>query len=812
MNDDDNKKNIERRLRKAISVAEQYKSKFKLEQEINKELAKRIDKLKNDNNEKQYQLMKYEELYNNIRNKLNDGYNITINDLIQINDSSTTIDTNTTTTTTSTTTTTTNNNNNENENNNDSINKDDNNIFNNIESDFLNESVSKFSLSSSHNFDNFIINNRKSWNQNENDNNNDNNNNDNNNDNNIKPVKGKFLGYEHLARSFDSKRDNENKSSLSAADSDDEDDDEDEVDINEIEIPIFEHFLFIGPEESNIKDNYSIENIISMMKSPMSPNESSFKNVKSKISSVINNAFSGKKIRDNDNFESHQKSLDSTILYHFPKSCEPPSPELYDFSLPIGSKITSLGNHFDKEVLTTELLHGSSQTQRSSKCFFFVLEDKTLPEQHDNKYSNIGLDSNRLFGICVLYSRLIPNNNNDNNDIGLFDYEVTVSYCFITRFPIFDFFFKVIFDMITMERIDRMESISQSKVESYKYIPTNTFDEILVNLLRLKPPSYGSTYSFQSHPAIGISTYKRNSPPLNYEEYLQNAADWSLPVLLSWMPIETILIAVGFLLCEVKLIVLGDEPGIVTSGVFGLLSLLRPLIWVSPIIPVLPTKYLDLIESPVPIIAGLVTESKSKAFNAETILKKCCASGNYSLTAVFDTINREIYISQDNYISKEEFILPQINILLEKLHSNIVEKKHFLRKEEPFYNYTVNQEKYSKSVQEIIQCHVEQILNLCLSKNIEVSHQDLSSSIESYSKLIEEKLQCEYIVTNSTTTTSALKDLPDSQKRSILSLASKFLSPSKVESSDNDNNIYNYDINSFIGHLTGTQQYMQFNK
>ena len=362
-----------------------------------------------------------------------------------------------------------------------------------------------------------------------------------------------------------------------------------------------------------------------------------------------------------------------------------------------------------------------------------------------------------------------------------------------------------------MERIDRMESISQSKVEAYKYIPKSTFDEILSNLMRLKPPSYGSTYSFQSHPAIGISTYKRNIPPLNYEEYLQNAVDWSLPVLLSWMPIETILVALGFLLCEVKVIVLGDEPGIVTSGVFALLGLLRPMIWVSPIIPVLPAKYLDLIESPVPIIAGVVTDSKSRTLDAETILKKCCASGNYSLTAVFDTINREIYISQDNYINKEEYILPQINILLEKLHSNIVEKKHFLRKEEPFYNYTIYQEKYSKSVQEIIQCHVEQVLNLCLSKNIEVNHQDLSSSIESYSKRIEEKLQYEYIVTNGKTT-SALKDLPDSQKRSILSLASKFLSPSKVESSDSDSSVYNYDINSFIGHLTGTQQYMQFNK
>jgi hypothetical protein len=352
-----------------------------------------------------------------------------------------------------------------------------------------------------------------------------------------------------------------------------------------------------------------------------------------------------------------------------------------------------------------------------------------------------------------------------------------------------------------------MESISQTKLDSYKYIPSNILDEMLAKLLRLKPPLCGSNYSFQGHPAIRISTYNRAFPPLNYEEYLHAATEWSLPVLLSWMPIETIVIALGLLLCEVKIIVLGTEPGIVTSSIFGLLGLLRPLIWVSPIIPVLPTKYLDLVESPVPIIAGIVAESKSKTINAETLLKKCTGTGNYTIAAVFDTTDREIYISQDNYTNNEEYILPQINILLEKLHSNIVEKKHFLRKEEPFYNYTTNQEKYSKSVQAIIQCHVEQILNLCLSKNINSSRNNaLSSSVESYSKLIEEKLSYEYIVTSSPNT-PIQKGTPDSQK-SMLSLASRYLPSSKI---DNDNT-YNYDINSFMQKLTSTQQYIQFNK
>jgi len=784
-NNDGNESNsnaidVQRRLKKAVIVAEQYKNKYRLEQEINKELAKRIDKLKTELNEKHDQLKQYEDCYSNLRNKINNGYDVTINDFIINNKNNDNIHDST--------------HDNNHDNNHDNTNTNDNTknkttkaINNNIEND--NTMFSSISLTSSHSFDNFIINNRKSWNQSEHVNDTSN--------KVVKNDKGVFLGYENLARSFDSKHDDDSK---------DDDDDDDVLDAGEI--PIFDHFLIMGAEESAIKSAFHTRQLTSLSMLPMSPGESSFKDVKAKIGSVFNGAFSGKSSKGMDTINKDEKFMDANLLYHFPK-CDPPSSELYDFSLPTGATVTSLQNHHDKEASIQEILYGSSQTQRSSKCFFYVLEDKTISQDSTKQYSDIGLDSNRLYGICVVYSRLIGNN--DSNQQLSFDYEASVCYCFITRFPLFDFFFQLIYDMISMERIDRMESISQTKLDSYKYIPSNILDEMLAKLLRLKPPLCGSNYSFQGHPAIRISTYNRAFPPLNYEEYLHAATEWSLPVLLSWMPIETIVIAVGLLLCEVKIIVLGTEPGIVTSSVFGLLGLLRPLIWVSPIIPVLPTKYLDLVESPVPIISGIVAESKSKIINAETLLKKCTGTGNYTIAAVFDTTDREIYISQDNYTNNEEYILPQINILLEKLHSNIVEKKHFLRKEEPFYNYTTNQEKYSKSVQAIILCHVEQILNLCLSKNINSSRNNaLSSSVESYSKLIEEKLSYEYIVTSSPNT-SIQKGTPDSQK-SMLSLASRYLPSSKISTNNDNDNTYNYDINSFMQKLTSTQQYMQFNK
>ena len=37
----------------------------------------------------------------------------------------------------------------------------------------------------------------------------------------------------------------------------------------------------------------------------------------------------------------------------------------------------------------------------------------------------------------------------------------------------------------------------------------------------------------------------------------------------------------------------------------GLISLMGDLKWVAPLIPVLPVKHIDFIESPVPIVAGM---------------------------------------------------------------------------------------------------------------------------------------------------------------------------------------------------------------
>jgi len=62
----------------------------------------------------------------------------------------------------------------------------------------------------------------------------------------------------------------------------------------------------------------------------------------------------------------------------------------------------------------------------------------------------------------------------------------------------------------------------------------------------------------------------------------------------------------------------------VSCAVMGLLVLLHPLDWVSPVIPMLPMKLMDFVESPVPILVGLTVAEDDCILNRiQAIFKQC---------------------------------------------------------------------------------------------------------------------------------------------------------------------------------------------
>lgn len=140
------------------------------------------------------------------------------------------------------------------------------------------------------------------------------------------------------------------------------------------------------------------------------------------------------------------------------------------------------------------------------------------------------------------------------------------------------------------------------------------------------------------------------TPTSGTPEHILRAAEWALPPLIRWLNPKILVWALGLLMCEVKLIVIGVDPAIVSCAVIGLTSLLKPLQWVNPMIPIMPLKHIEFLESPVPLVAGMVVDGdhqSPQSLGAESItplsLLKLCDDGE-SVSAVLDLSARDIFV------------------------------------------------------------------------------------------------------------------------------------------------------------------------
>ena len=217
-----------------------------------------------------------------------------------------------------------------------------------------------------------------------------------------------------------------------------------------------------------------------------------------------------------------------TLLFRFPEDVDPPPPELFDFCLPTGGRLERLSSNYHEDSNIQEVLYGQGQSKRTSRCFIFLVEDKTLEAGVAD--DEAGEDTGRLYGVCVTHPRLLrgtcknllykddkarngksrrtshgkTEDGKEHEPYLSCEFESAVCFCFITRFPLFDFFFSVIFDLITCERLVRMETIAAVPPESildyptfvrdmYRYLPSELLQDVLSRLTVVRTPSTNPT-------------------------------------------------------------------------------------------------------------------------------------------------------------------------------------------------------------------------------------------------------------------------------------------------------------------------------
>eukprot|EP00935_MAST-01C_sp_MAST-1C-sp1_P001506 g1506.t1 len=83
---------------------------------------------------------------------------------------------------------------------------------------------------------------------------------------------------------------------------------------------------------------------------------------------------------------------------------------------------------------------------------------------------------------------------------------------------------------------------------------------------------------------------------------------WALPVLLSTLSLDSVLMLLGLLMTEMRVVMVSDEPSRLTACVLGMLLLLRPLRWKDCNVAICSVpEYIagDLVDAPTPLVVGL---------------------------------------------------------------------------------------------------------------------------------------------------------------------------------------------------------------
>jgi len=282
-----------------------------------------------------------------------------------------------------------------------------------------------------------------------------------------------------------------------------------------------------------------------------------------------------------------------------------------DFCFPGGVRVRKLNMTESMSDMNT-LLHGKTSVRNDENCFVF-----TLSAEEDEVEDGGAKNSTVLYGFCLKREQIISTVDIDyfggtEKPLNVENHWVTEQVlCFLTYQPLFKLHFGVLTSIVSIQRYERMRrSLPRN---NHGQPDTRTMEESAPNGVNIEVISLLSSYYNRKIPGPGdvVSLHVSEELPMilfeNEKDFDADRleAQWFCPTLLSVLHIEDFSFLFGALMCEKSLVIVSKNKAAVTSILLGLRSLLKPFHWPHVLIPLIPTKLLDLLDAPVPILVGV---------------------------------------------------------------------------------------------------------------------------------------------------------------------------------------------------------------
>ncbi|KAK1934677.1 DENN domain-containing protein 1C [Phytophthora citrophthora] len=202
--------------------------------------------------------------------------------------------------------------------------------------------------------------------------------------------------------------------------------------------------------------------------------------------------------------------------------------------------------------------------------------------------------------------------------------------CLLSPYPFFGLFFKVLYGIAVLWNTKRRERVTK-KETSCDNLATmlekplgmldfvEVFQGVMERLKEMQIPSMGGWSRMVLSPHVTHLAFHRPHSASLVVERRHLVLEYAAPTLFGLLSVDQVLFLLGCLCSERKVLVVSDHVNVVSSCVLALITLLHPLQWAGPVITVLPPRLNELLEAPVPLIAGRVSINSASIRNFSTL-------------------------------------------------------------------------------------------------------------------------------------------------------------------------------------------------
>jgi hypothetical protein len=253
------------------------------------------------------------------------------------------------------------------------------------------------------------------------------------------------------------------------------------------------------------------------------------------------------------------------------------------------------------------VLYGQVPYKRNANCVIFTLRaEESLQECHPDIPNS---DQEVVYFVCVKFDDLITDSDGA-------EWVVPKFYVIASFIPAFDLHYEVIVSLLLVKRLNRTNIIGAGSINVQDLIREECCKEEIEQLEAFSKSeliSAGNEVSF----GVDIVEHIKYFSPVDLGLI---DIEWLCIPLMTSLKFHDFFWLILAVLQEKSVVFVSKNLALLSSCVLGILALLRPFKWPYLMVPIVPNSLKEVLDAPVPLVAGVPSLSMQERQNLPSII------------------------------------------------------------------------------------------------------------------------------------------------------------------------------------------------